>query len=143
MKGNGEVRMINSNDTSLIAFVRDVKKKGSKGHFLERMEYSMEEYQRVSNLEANLLDAMTMIFREQNREARLADQDVVLDGTIMFLDALLTDNGVKYLSLLDEHISTHHMKMFFLTKLYEKFESEVIFPLIDRGFEEGGHDFRD
>ena len=115
-------------------YLKDFRDRANKGgkdfkpDMYKDIGYDEEFHKIVRAKEENLIDKIFFLFKKQSRDLNL--QNVVIDASALFMEALLEEEGRDLMRFLEEHIPSKPMIYYFLFHVYERFETRHIFPIL-------------
>lgn len=95
----------------------------SNKSFFNLVGFEQGDFQDLFALVDDIKDQFLLFFKKEMR--RQTPDNVEIMGSPLFIKALLTEEGKKYIRLLEEHVSSSFMVCFFILRIFDECEREL------------------
>ena len=97
--------------------------------FLEFLGFSLDQFDMYKNLETDFLDGLQFILKK-----KIKRNEKFTDLIAIFWEGCFTEEGKKFIGLLDEHVSTDFIRLSLLFNVFTQFQDESFMFFDMEGF---------
>lgn len=91
--------------------------------FFNLVGFNQEDFKDLFALVDDIKDQFLLFFKKEFRRQNQDNREIM--GSPLFIKALLTEEGKKYIRLLEEHVSSPFMVCFFILRVFDECEKEL------------------